>query len=271
MGSDRLDTRPLVAGDAAATALIAGAGVHGAYVANALAEGRGTGFVFGAAGRERGLCWFGPRGNLVIAAADGADALAEPVAAAIRRTPAVWRIAMGPDAFVEALRSAIRTPPLVCREQLYYQGDRASHARALVRADVRAPERRDRERLARATLALNASDLNIAPERVDRRWLYDTIDERIADGSTRVLGPVGALWCKLDVGSDGPAGRIIEGVFTFPEVRGQGLCAALVASSLAAAPGAVSLHVAAHNRPARCAYEKAGMRVVASCRLLLLG
>jgi predicted GNAT family acetyltransferase len=32
----------------------------------------------------------------------------------------------------------------------------------------------------------------------------------------------------------------------------------------------LSLHVAEHNRAARSAYERAGMREVGSCRLLLL-
>ena len=140
-----------------------------------------------------------------------------------------------------------------------------------MRADVRAAQRGDRDRLVQATLLLNASDLNIDPARVDRRWLRDTIDERIADGTTRVLGPVGAPGCKLDIGSDGPGGAVIEGVFTFPEVRGQGLAAALVASCLAAATGVVSLHVGQHNRPARSAYERSGMHEQGRCRLLLLG
>ena len=118
---------------------------------------------------------------------------------------------------------------------------------------------------------LNASDLNIAPERVDRRWLYSTIDARTRDGSTQVLGPVGGLWTKLDFGSVGAAGDVLEGVFTFPEQRGRGLAAELVASCMARSDAAVSLHVAEHNAAARRCYERAGMQVAGRCRLLLLG
>ena len=97
------------------------------------------------------------------------------------------------------------------------------------------------------------------------------IDERIADGSTRVLGPIGGLWCKLDYGSDGPAGAVLEGVFTFPDRRGRGLASQLVATCMHQATAPVSLHVAEHNRPARASYARAGMQEVGSCRLLLLG
>jgi GNAT superfamily N-acetyltransferase len=159
--------------------------------------------------------------------------------------------------------------PLVCRDQIYYRGDAGSAATELVRGDVRPAQRADRDRLLQATLLLNASDLNIDPARVDRRWLRDTIDERIADGTTLVIGPPGSVQCKLDLGSDGPGGLVIEGVFTFAEHRGRGLAAALVASVLAEARGAVCLHVGERNLPARRAYATAGMAETGRCTLLL--
>jgi hypothetical protein len=85
-----------------------------------------------------------------------------------------------------------------------------------------------------------------------------------------VLGPRGGIYSKLDLGSDGPGGLVIEGVFTFPEQRGRGRATALVAACLRGAAGAVTLHVSAHNRPARAAYERAGMIEAGRCRLLLL-
>ncbi|MFK7743020.1 MAG: GNAT family N-acetyltransferase [Planctomycetota bacterium] len=168
-------------------------------------------------------------------------------------------------------RPAAPSATLAHRDQIYYVGDAASIRSELVDDGVRKPVPKDRERLARATLALNHSDLNIPPQRVDRRWLYDTIDDRIREGSTLALGPVGALTSKLDIGSSGPGGTVLEGVFTFPEFRGQGLAAQLVATAIARRAELVSLHVAADNVGARRAYERAGMREAGSCRLLLLG
>jgi GNAT superfamily N-acetyltransferase len=262
--------RALADTDPSALALAAAAGPHGSYVTNALHDGEHDGFAIVADGVERGLCWFGRRGNLIVIGAD--DLPGEQVAAAILGTHQPWRIAMGPAAAIDALRAAVPGKPLVHRDQVYY---RAAPAEAAAvpppRSGVRAAERADRDRLLQATLQLNHSDLNIDPARVDRRWLRDSIDERIADGSTRVLGPLGSLDCKLDFGSRGPGGLVIEGVFTFPEARGRGLAAALVAAVVRDATGPVCLHVGAHNAPARAAYERAGMQAVARCRLLLLG
>lgn len=263
--------RRLRRGDDSARALAQAAGVHGVYVCNALSEGLSDGFVFAVDGEECGVAWFGPRGNLVIVSDERVVGHEREIAAQVLRGRWSWRIVLGDTGLVDALAAAVPRGKLAHRDQVYYVGDRQSADPKHVRDDLRLPVCEDRERLARATLALNASDLNIAPDRVDRRWLYNTIDDRIHDGTTRVIGPVGGLWSKLDFGSDGPGGVVIEGVFTFPERRGRGLGADLVASCMAQASGVVSLHVAEHNRAARRSYERAGMREAGRCRLLLLG
>lgn len=266
-----LEARKLRKNDEVGLALATSAGVPGVYVHNALAEGLRDGLVFSVDGDACGLAWFGPRGNLVIVGNERLQGHERAVADHVRASGLPWRIVMGDTAIVDALGENLPRTPLAQRTQVYYVGTRQDVSSSLVREDMRLPEPRDRERLARATLALNASDLNIAPSRVDRRWLYKMIDERIADGSTRVIGPTGELWCKLDLGSDGPGGPVLEGVFTFPDRRGRGLGSALVATCIAESELPVCLHVAEHNRAARSAYERAGMREVATCRLLLLG
>ncbi|HEX6813537.1 MAG TPA: GNAT family N-acetyltransferase [Planctomycetota bacterium] len=266
-----LSTRELHADDAVALALAKSAGVHGIYAHNALVRNEGLGFVIGLHGEDVGLCWFGARGNLVILGPEGiSPSGAEAVAEAVRLSQHPWRIAMGPTTIVNALRELTIGKPLMLRDQVYYIGTASHAAPALVDADVRTAGRADRDRLLQATLLLNSSDLNIDQDRVDRRWLRDTIDERIAGGLTRVLGPVGGLRCKLDFGSDGPGGLVLEGVFTFPEHRGAGLASRLVATCLHRASGTVCLHVGMHNSPARAAYERAGMALAGRCRLLLL-
>jgi GNAT superfamily N-acetyltransferase len=263
--------RELLCDDERVLAMARGAGAHGVYVSNALAAGHGDGFVLAEPRHGDALVWVGPRGN-VVAIVD--EPVSAPVAArladeiAARGRP--WRIAMGPAAVIDALRERLPVAPLTCRDQVYYEGDAASAAAPHVRDDVRAAQRADRDRLVQATLALNASDLNVDPMRVDRRWLRDTIDERIAEGATRVIGPPGGVCCKLDIGSEGPGGSVIEGVFTFPAERGKGLATGLVATCLRTLRGRVCLHVGKHNRAARAAYEAAGMREVGACRLLLL-
>ncbi|MBM3974482.1 MAG: GNAT family N-acetyltransferase [Planctomycetes bacterium] len=266
----RLVTRELCVDDAEALALVAAAGVHGAYVHNSLVDGEGAGFVLAAAGRTAALAWHGPRGNLIV--------VAEPAAAEFAATRLVdevaqrqwsWRIAMGPEPALARLHDRLAKPPLCWRDQVYYRGERATAASPRPVVEVRRAQRADRDRLAQATLALNHGDLNVDPARVDRRWLRDSVDERIAKGDTLVIGPPGAFWCKLDHGSRGPGGVVIEGVFTFPEHRGQGLASALVAASIAECGEPSILHVSRHNLPARAAYEAAGMVEAGACKLLL--
>jgi predicted GNAT family acetyltransferase len=268
----RLVTRDLLSDDAGALALAVAAGPHGVYVHNAMAAGEGDGCVLDEGGTCAGVVWFGPRGNVVVVTNHDPEAsVARALANAVTEHGRPWRIVMGPTAVVDLLRDRLATPPLAWRDQVYYTGRSTGAVRDLVRTDVRNAQRDDRDRLVQATLLLNASDLNVDPARVDRRWLRDSIDERIASSSTRVIGPLGGPVCKLDFGSNGPGGLVLEGVFTFPEHRGRGLAAGLVATCLHEAPGEVSLHVGKQNRPARCAYERAGMAVAGGCRLLLIG
>ena len=186
-------------------------GVHGMYVRNALLRGEVNGFVFGADGADAGVCWFGPRGNLVVVAPDWrgdaatTDEAGQAVAERIQRSRLSWRIAMGPRGIIDGLRTRCTGRPLVHRNQVYYFGDAESVNRELVRDDMRAATAEDRDRIVQATLQLNHVDLAIEPGRVDRRWLYSTVDERIAEGTTRVLGPAGDVHCKLDFGSIGSA------------------------------------------------------------------
>ncbi|MFN9332093.1 MAG: GNAT family N-acetyltransferase [Planctomycetota bacterium] len=262
--------RDVTDGDAVAAAMATAAGPHGVYVRNALAGAEGAAFVMGRGGPPEALVWVGPRGNLVAIVEPAAEAaLAGPLVDEIARRGLAWRIAMGPAVLLAGLRDRLARAPLSHRTQVYCVGDAASAAVYRRHAGVRRAQRADRDRLMQATLLLNQSDLNVDPARVDRRWLRDTIDERIADGTTRVIGPPGAVECTLDLGSDGPGGLVVEGVFTFPEHRGRGLAAALVASVLAEARGSVCLHVGERNLPARRAYATAGMAETARCTLLL--
>lgn len=270
MSFSRFQIRQLKQYDAIGRALAEAAGLHGIYVVNALDEGLHDGFVFSLDDQQCGLAWFGPRGNLVLIANDRSHGLEQQIVQQIQMCRWAWRIALGPAAIVDLLAQSLHCTPLAHRNQIYYAGSSDDANQSLLRKDMRRPISKDRERLARATLALNASDLNIAPNRVDQKWLYRMVDERIKDGSTRVLGPLGNLWCKLDYGTHGKGGTVIEGVFTFPDYRGNGLGGALVATCMAEESSQVSLHVAEHNKSARNAYERAGMKEAGQCRLLLL-
>lgn len=256
-------------GRAEALELALASGVHGVYVANALDAGLGETVACWGRDELLALAWFGPRGNLVVVERRSIDAV--ELADTVQRSRWPWRIALGPQGVVDALARRATGRPLVHRDQVYY-GCAPQVASPGGDGDVRPAEAGDRERLMQATLELNRADLRVDPQRVDRRWLREMVETRIRDGSTWVRGPVGAFDCKLDIGSRGPAGVVLEGVFTFPEARGRGRARDLVAAAIArATEPLVCLHVDVANAPARAAYAAAGLRELARCRLLLLG
>ena len=261
--------RPLVDADRAhALSLAQEVGLHGVYLRNDLSAGIGE--AIGLHGQDDllGCIWFGPRGNMVVIEREPLDPYR--VAEAVESAQWPWRIALGPAAALNLLADRLPAPPLVLRDQVYY-GCRPEDAQPLDGSlEVRPAQRGDRERLVDAALDLHHLDLNIRPDRVDRRWLREAVTARIADGTCLVLGPVGGFHSKLDLGSRGPAGLVIEGVYTFPEARGKSHAGALVAAAALAFRGSMAcLHVSANNVPARRAYERAGLLQERSCRLLL--
>lgn len=268
--------RPLDPFDyAEARDLVARIGVHGVYVGNYLARASTPtdgGELLGFYGADRllGLAFFGDRGNLIEIEEEPLDP--DRVAGAIRDSGWAWRIVLAPASVVAALTAMERREPLVRRRQLYYGVEPEAVPADRVRVDVRPAIRKDHARLLQAALDLNEVDLHVDPRRVHKQWLRESIRRRVRGGQTYVIGEPGALQCKLDVGSHGPCGLMVEGVYTFPEARSSGLATGLVASVAFSARGLqplVSLHVAADNAPARRAYERAGMQVMAECELML--
>lgn len=267
-------------------------GLHGLYVANALvqelegggAEGHSIG-LFGADGLV-GLLWFGDRGNLIMIHGDGLEP--ERVAAAVIRRAVPWRIALGPKSSIAVLAGHQRRPPIVDRCQVYYgvrdpaaldaraEGQHAEKhgAQAQQHIQPRTAMMADLPSLMEAALALNESDLGVPPDRVDRSWLRATVANRVREGSTWVIGPEGRPWCKLDFGSLGGDGLMVEGIYTEPVQRGKGLATALLAhvarTQLTAGCPVVCLHVASDNAPARRCYSNAGLTPESDCRILLL-
>jgi len=259
-------------------ALARRAGAHGVYVGNDIfADGRPATLAargLGLHGRTPcvGLAWFGARGNLVLLA-DDPPLPPDAVADAVVRSGREWRIALGPEPVLAEIRKRLREPPILVRRQIYYVADPEAVYAVEPDARVRPAAEPDLEALVAASLELNRSDLHLDPARVSRRWLRHALRERMRNATAWVLGPPGAPVAKLDVGSEGPLGAVIEGVFTVPEQRGRGHARALVHAAvrrqLEAGRPLVCLHVADANHPARSCYANAGMRPAVAVGLLL--
>jgi len=256
----------------AAIDLATRAGVQGVYVANVLTSAKVDGQLLALHGPSEllGLAYFGARGNLLVLERQPLDpaAVARCLLAAVWQ----WRIALGPPAVIAELVALGGFRPIVDRRQVYYAVTAEGLPADSSTEGVRLAARKDLKPLMEASLNLNESDLNVEPWRVDRDWLRRNTRTRIKDGLTYVLGPVGHPCCKLDIGSSGPAGVVIEGVYTWPDQRGMGhasrLVAGLAAKMFPAYP-LVCLHVAEQNAAARRAYARGGMQELASCQLIL--
>lgn len=267
----------------AATELALEVGVHGLYVRNVLAVHPRLGskaeiMAFESEDQLIGLAHFGERGNLLVL--ERRPGYLDPVSAASAILDARfrWRIALAPPSVVRELVAIGHLRTLVDRRQIYCRVTGPELVAELAVAHdgyrVRSAEKKDLEPLMQAALHLNQTDLHVDPWCVDRDWLKRSTKTRIRKRTTYVIGPMGKPMCKLDLGSRGPAGVVIEGVYTWPELRGRGLASALVAgvaAELLADYPQVCLHVAETNAPARRSYEKCGMVEVDSCQLMLRG
>ncbi|MDP6423198.1 MAG: GNAT family N-acetyltransferase [Planctomycetota bacterium] len=182
-----------------------------------------------------------------------------------------FRILIGPPepttALLEGLGSKARidldrSQPFLCTE-----------APLVEPIEARLATLQDTAWLVRASLQLNEEDLLISAKTVDLELLRTRIEQRIGESRTWLVDAGGRPAAKLEIGNEGPAGALIEGVFTEPSHRSTGLARRLVAEvsrRLLQESPRVGLHVGRSNEPAIRAYRAAGFVEVADLRLALL-
>ncbi|PIE22422.1 MAG: hypothetical protein CSA62_12465 [Planctomycetota bacterium] len=140
-------------------------------------------------------------------------------------------------------------------------------------ARVRPACQKDAAWLSLANLELNEEDLDIQSATVHRGLLRRRVEDRIAAGQSWVLDFAGKPVSKLELGSCGPAGILVEGVFTDRGFRGRGFAQSLLMQVCAygiPAHQCIGLHCSRSNGPALSAYKAAGFREVADLRLACL-
>jgi GNAT superfamily N-acetyltransferase len=283
LGVGHLQTRPLGPQDhAPALALLAAEGHQGLYLQNLISAARDHGTCVGrlygvfAAEGLRAIAFFGDGRQFTASTSDAESATAiADLAAGDERG---WRMFVGPPSVAGALgarRSIARHLELDRAQPFLGIVARARIPRHLLAGEprLRPAVLADIDPLCAASLELNREDLGIEPHRVDHELLRQHFRNRVESGLCFVLGPPGAIECKVDVASTGVHGALIEGIYTVPNRRGRGLArravAALVDRLLTTHP-VVGLHMAADNLAARVAYLAAGMSEIAGWRLLLL-
>ena len=114
-----------------------------------------------------------------------------------------------------------------------------------------------------ACVAMYTEEVGISPEQDGGRDLYRArVNQLVGRGwsFSRIEG--GRVVFKAEVACATPTACQIQGVYVDPELRGQGVCTAGMATvvqiCLREIAPTVSLYVNAHNEPARAAYRRAG-------------
>lgn len=220
----------------------------------------------------RCVALFARVGVLAVAGGDQEDALA--LCPTVLSTGAGFRLLIGERDFALDLLDRISTHASITmnRSQPFLVFERPTEPKPRD-PRLRLAHEGDIRWLTQANLQLNEEDLDIAPATVHRRLLRQRIVERIAAKQSWVLEADGRPVCKLELGSRGPAGILLEGVFTRRDARGKGYAKQLVEQVCTheiAADTVVGLHCNRDNAPAVAAYQAVGFREVADLRLACL-
>jgi predicted GNAT family acetyltransferase len=114
-----------------------------------------------------------------------------------------------------------------------------------------------------ACVAMYTEEVGISPEQDGGRDLYRArVNQLVGRGWSFSRIEDDRVLFKAEVACATPSACQIQGVYVDPELRGQGLCTAGMATvvdiCLREIAPAVSLYVNAHNTPARAAYRRAG-------------
>lgn len=128
---------------------------------------------------------------------------------------------------------------------------------------VRRTTREEVDLLYPACVAMYTEEVGISPEIDGGKDLYRArVNQLIGRGWSFSRIEDGRVLFKAEVACATPSACQIQGVYVDPELRGQGLCAAGMATvvdiCLREIAPAVSLYVNAHNVSARAAYSRAG-------------
>jgi uncharacterized protein len=120
-----------------------------------------------------------------------------------------------------------------------------------------------------ASVAMFTEEVGVSPMGPDGGGAYRArVSELIGTGRAFARIEDGQVVFKAEIGSVSPLACQVQGVWVRPELRGQGLAAAgmatVVAEALASVAPVVSLYVNDFNAPARAAYRRVGFTETAT-------
>jgi ribosomal protein S18 acetylase RimI-like enzyme len=244
--------------------------VDGVVNESSLAHGRFYGQFAGE--QLRGVVFFGHRKGLVLAGED--DDFLRAAARVALGPEAGWIILVGPhvaaDGFLSHYRWRGQSTHLNRLQDFYVlRPENLPH----LAGTIRLAEAPDLDAVVEMSEQMLMEDFRLAPGSLSRDGIRDSMRRKIRDGRTWLSDEAGRPVFKVDVSAQYSGGSQIEGVFTRPDRRGQGIASRAIAAlsaELLSTSAFVSLHVDQRNVPAKRAYEKAGFQAFSEFRLVLL-
>jgi predicted GNAT family acetyltransferase len=174
---------------------------------------------------------------------------------------------VGPHESVALLWAGLEEFWPVPRDFRWDQPHMVATGDASVKCDplVRRTTKEEVDLLYPACVAMYTEEVGISPEVDGGKDLYRArINQLIGRGWSFSRIEDGRVVFKAEVACATPSACQIQGVYVDPDLRGQGLCAAgmatVVETCLREIAPSVSLYVNAHNAPARAAYLRAGFK-----------
>lgn len=132
----------------------------------------------------------------------------------------------------------------------------------------------DFDRLLPICRAMTLEELGVDPKAVDPQGFKAALRVRLREGREFLWEDRGDIVFRVAIAALTPRGALIEGVYTLPERRSEGIATealyGVLAYLLCKRP-AVVLAVDAHNHAARRVYDRLGFQPIGRCTSLLFG
>lgn len=165
--------------------------------------------------------------------------------------------------------------PVLDRKQIWYVLEKSDLQKGIKEIDMEQASLDSIDELTDLACAMVSEDFKLKVEDVDRRHYRLRMTERAMDGRAFICREdAGRPLFKADLSVVGPEGALVEGVFTQPDRRKEGIATrglfTLCKDILGRDVPFISLHVDERNKAARAVYEKVGFREVQTYRLSLL-